>query len=42
MEYIKNDIREMDVKRVDSIYAAHDTDQYDVLVNTATKSLEPS
>jgi hypothetical protein len=35
MDYIKNDIRQMDVKNVDSIYVAHDTDQYDVPVNTA-------
>ena len=29
----------MDVKSVDSIYAANDTDQYDVPVNTAKKRL---
>ena len=35
---IKNDVRKMDVKNVDSIYVAHDTEQYDVPVNTATKA----
>jgi len=37
MGYIKNDIREMD-KRVDWIYVAHNKDQHDVLVNTATNA----
>jgi hypothetical protein len=36
MGYTKSDIIEMDVKSVDSIYVALDTDQCDVLVNTAT------